>query len=240
MTAAVYVVGGPATDDREDLRHSLRSLANTPVDEVWIVGDVPSWVRNVHALPLEPQPEKFANQRASLTAVVNDPELPETFTLFNDDHFVVEPLDLLPAFHLGHWNAYMARQLRQGQNPMNTWWRGVCETADWMCTQGHPNPRVYEAHTPLTFNKAKLAEVLEAYPQDRRFCVGMTYDLTGAGGTGFRGINVKCKTDDEYRLKTGIAPRTPFLSSTDDPFQRGLIGAHIRGMFPDPSPFERT
>lgn len=240
MFAAVYVVGGPAFDERSDLRHSLRSLANTPVTDVWLVGDVPEWATDVRAIRLEPQPEKFANQRASLTAAVNDPDLPDTFVLLNDDHFVVSPVDPMPMFHLGPWSRYQARQLRQGQNPANTWWAGVCQTAEWMQSRGHADPLIYEAHTPLMFDKRRLRAALEEFPQDRRFCVGVTYDMTGAGGVGFRGINVKCKTDAEFHAKAGVGTHTPYLSSTDEPFRSGLIGSHVRRMFPDPSRFERA
>ena len=73
-TDLVWIVGGPG--DREDLRYSLRSVAaNLRLDyrDVWVVGDPPGWFGGAK-MPLEPHPEKFTNQRRSLTAYVNHPD----------------------------------------------------------------------------------------------------------------------------------------------------------------------
>lgn len=231
----VYVV---RPGENEELRYSLRSLAaNLPHGRVFIVGSVEPWLQNVVAVELPPLNDKFANQRQSLEAAVARPDLSDPFILFNDDHFVITPLETVEILHLGPWPEYRDREMERGTTLANSWWRSVYATAVWMGEQGHPSATSCEAHTPLLFSKARLADVLARYPRDRGFCVGMTYDLTGAGGSGRRGTNVKCETGRDFRMKLG---KEPYLSSNDGPWAEGVVATYVKRLFPEPSCYERA
>lgn len=232
----VYVVR--PGDDNEELRYSLRSVAkNAPHRKVWIVGTVPTWVRNVEALPLEPHPEKFANQRQSLEAACLRDELSDRFVLMNDDHFVIEKLTEWPTFHLGPSSAFINQHLESGRI-RNTWVKAVRATAIWMDEQGHGDVLAYEAHVPLLFDKNLLAEMLAAYPGGRYMTVGEMYAVAGAGGVGELVGNAKVKTDEEFDAK--LALDMPFLSTNEDSFEHLLVGDYIRTLFPTPSMYEEA
>lgn len=230
MTAAVYVLGGPTSDDRDDFRHSLRSIAANAHDvtEVWAVGDVPDWFAGT-TMRLPPLDEKFANQRQSLTRLANYPGAPERFMLFNDDMFVTEPVESpLPVFHLGNAHKFLANR-----NQHNTWVKAVRATAEWVGSMDLP---LYEAHVPLTFDTAALRDLLNTYPADRPFAVGPTYCKAGAGGEGVNAGNAKCKDTD--RLTEKLALPMPYLSGNPESWA-GVLGDYIRSLFSEPCRWER-
>lgn len=234
----VYVVGGPG--DREDLRYSLRSVeANLKVDyrDVWVVGDVPDWFTGAK-MPLEPHPEKFCNQRQSITAYVNHPDAAATFALFNDDMFLVEPNDLPCCRNLrplSTWAKVHRDALETTVHGWDCWQCSIIDTAEWTEQQTGADPYLYECHTPLIFDTGKLQDAVNAYPANRRFVVGELYPIAGAGGEGEHCGNAKAKTDQSFPEK--LANPMPYLSASPDSWA-GALGAHIRREFPNPSRFE--
>lgn len=245
VTAAVWIVGGPAEADRSDLRYSLRSVAaHAPtITEAWVIGDVPAWFTGTR-MPLEPLPGKFANQRQSLTRFANHPGAPEVFWLFNDDMIVTEPTADLPIVR-GHAQTGM-QWASDHRNKVSS--KGVCvtdcyqcavaETAAWTHEQTGTDPHIYEAHSPLLFDTTKLRDVLAAYPDDRPFAVGEVYPIAGAGGPGRTAGNAKVKKNDPEVLAAKLANPSPYLSSSPESWA-GVVGGWVRPRFPDPSRWER-
>lgn len=232
----VYVVR--PGDDNEELRYSLRSVStNAPHRKVWIVGTVPGWLRNVEGIPLEPHPEKFANQRQSLAAACAHPDVSEVFVLMNDDHFVTEKITTWPTIHLGVTSEYLQRRL-EGGRIRNTWLKAVRDTAEWMAEQGHGDVLCYEAHVPLLFNKQALGDLITSYPAGRYMVAGELYAVAGAGGVGAQGLNVKVKTDEEFAEKRDQS--APFISTNEDTFAHLAVGEYIRSLFPTPSKYEEA
>lgn len=239
MTAAVWIVGGPTTDNRDDLRHSLRSVAtNAPdITEAWVVGDVPDWFTGTR-LPLTPRAEKYDNQRASLTAFVNYPGAPHRFVLMNDDMFITEPTTgPLPTCRLGKVSEELDHWLGPGKRTSgNTWHKALMATAAWMDDLGHGDILCYEAHTPLHFNTSRLAELLNAYPIAQRVLAGELYAYAGDGGEGVDRGNAKVRGDDNLQAK--LAQPMPYLSGNPESWD-GALGKMIRDMFPRPCRWER-
>jgi hypothetical protein len=236
MVAAMYVVGGEG--DREDLRYSLRSLnANAmAIDEVWIVGDVPSWAAAAR-MPYPPLFSKFPNQRQSIERFVNAPGAPEQFYLFNDDMFVIELVDgPLPVCHNRHPASKWAADERKRRS-LNSWHRAVIATAEWTAERLGTDPWIYECHTPLLFDTATLRDLLDEYPADRPFAAGELYPLAGIGGEGTFCGNAKCGRDDKLAAK--LASPMPYLSASPDTWD-GELGDYIRELFPNQCFWERS
>jgi hypothetical protein len=232
MTTAVYYVGGPDPDDRDELRHSLRSIeAHAPfIDEVYVVGDVPDWFTGVK-VPLEPQPEKFANARQSITRFVNLPAAPAEFVLFMDDVMVTEPIDRIPICHLGPARNYSAYKTGTG-----TYARAVRQTTDWLHTHGHPDPLGYLGHTPVPLDTAKVRDFLDDYPADQLLEPFLLYVAAGTAGPGRRTGNAKCAKADNFKHKLSLD--IPFISSNPDSWGSEL-GEWVRSEFTTPSRWER-
>lgn len=235
----VYVVR--PGDDNEELRWSLRSVAaNAPHRNVWIVGTVPTWVRNIKGLPLVPQPDKFANQRQSLHAIAAHPEISDPFVLFNDDMFVMEPIKEWRTWNLDTIEEHWGGPIGNVDADDNEWLHAVWHTYKWMGEQGHPNPLYYENHTPLLYDKTKLADVLSRYPAGKPFVVNGTYAITGAGGEGEWGANAKLAYEGARSLIASLSLGMPYLSTEDESFRLEVLGEHIRATFPDPGPYEEA
>lgn len=232
MTAAVYLVGG--NRDHEELRYSLRSLANAPaITQVWILGVVPEWVKGARRVELDPAPEKFANHRQSLEAFCATKGAPREFYLMNEDHYIIEHVEgPLPTFHLGPTSEYFARTWRD----RNTWFRAVKNTADWLAERGHGDVNCYEAHTPLLFDRVKLGRMLTEYPRDISLAAGTLYVEARAGDVGVNVGNAKVKVDDDLHAK--LDQPMPYLSGNPESFN-GAVGDLLRDMFPHKSRWEQ-
>ena len=231
------------TTDDEALSYSLRSLdkhARGIYGRVWIVGDLPEWATGVEHIPHEHLRGRQDDIRAKWTLVAGHPEVSSVFLLMNDDMWLMRRVRRFEAFHMGPTSVYLDRLERDGDR-YRTWRSHVRATADWMAEQGYPDPLVRQGHRPALFDKAKVAEVLDAYPADRPLELLGTYDLTGAGGVGVRAGNAKIVTSEHFHAKTApdVLAVQPWLSASDEAFSDGLIGGYIRASFPTPSRYER-
>jgi hypothetical protein len=92
------------------LRFSLRSLANLPHGRVFVAGHCPSWVRNITAIPVRKLPSKLNTIENNIKVALKHPELGERCVYFNDDFYVMEPIDEVPITHGGPVSGYKGRQ----------------------------------------------------------------------------------------------------------------------------------
>lgn len=235
----VYVVR--PGDDNEELRYSLRSVAkHTPHRNIWIVGTIPSWTRAVKGLPLVPVPNKFGNQRQSLHAIAAHPGISDPFVLFNDDMFVMEPITEWLTWNLDTIEDHYGGPIGNVDRESNEWLHAVWSTYKWMQGEGHPDPLYYENHTPLLYDKGKLAGVLARYPHDRPFVVNGTYPITGAGGEGRWGANAKLAYEGALDMFASLSLGMPYVSTEDVSFTHQALGGFIRSTFPDPCKYEEA
>lgn len=230
------------TDDCEELRYSLRSVhTNAPglYGRIWVLTNdtPPDWLTGVQVLPCGDGGTKAQDVRSKIAAACAHSDVSPTFLLMCDDFFLVDPITEWEPFHMGPTSAYVARWRAEGASA--GWLRAVTETADWMLEQGHGDILTRQGHRPLLWDKVRLAEALATYPAGRPLDVNGLYDIAGAGGVGRRGMNSKIKHDAaEFHRKT-TKRNIPWLSSNNTSFAEGMVGGYIRGLFREPSPFER-
>lgn len=224
----VYIVGPDG--DHEDLRYSLRSLANVDHERVWIVGHKPGWVVNVEHIPTVQDGSPFVNSTRNVLAAC---ERLDRFALFNDDFFALCPT-VVPNWHLGPvtvsgTNLDRVRRQRSYRS-------GMAATVWLLGEWGYPAPYSYEVHAPMWVNSRWMVRVLEAaapagiHALHKRTLYG---NVVGVGGQ---------QVDDP---KIGDTARTwadgqPWVSTSDQSFDRGAVGRRIRALFPDPSRYEET
>lgn len=210
-----------------ELRYSLRSLVNVPHGTVWMAGHRPHWVsRTVRHIRVAPRHPKAQSSNANLRAACDHPEVGEDFLLFNDDFFVVKPVKGVPALHCGTVGEHMGQ--------MGGGYRRAAEgTRDLLVSWGHPDPLSYELHLPMPLLKPAMAELLEwakgTWCLHHRTLYG---NVVGIGGR--RTEDVKVYDRDQV-----LFPPGPFVS-TDDRSWQGRVGAWVRSLFPDPSPYEEA
>lgn len=216
----------------EELRFSLRSLRNLPdVGTVWIIGDMPKWVRGVKMIDGgNPTKNPHANVYRNVLLAMQHDGLPEDVVIFNDDFFVTEPVDSLPVGYRStlaeHLNLPMLR------TSTKSWWKeSLVMTQACLHAQEIDDPLSYELHIPFPVKRSLMRATLEQFQR-----------VTPDNPPQWRSLYGNLHPDPSaQRLKDGKQFRPgvlqyPFMSTTD------LSWRHYRAamlkLFPDPSPYE--
>ncbi|MGW5122974.1 hypothetical protein ACWEQ7_02735 [Streptomyces sp. NPDC004069] len=224
----VYVV--KPGDDNEELRYSLRSLAaHLPHERVWLAGHRPAWVSDeVGHIPVAQKGSRFRNSTGNLHAACEHPDVAEHFVYFNDDFFLMQPLDQVPVLHRGDVREVIAA------TPHSQYRVGAMQTLAVMRRIGldGDGPLLsYELHLPMPMSKAHMLKVLLAGAS-----VPALHKRTLYGN--FHHIGGDQVTDVKIKGPYDPGPDGPFLSTTEASFERGAVGERIRAAFPEPCRYE--
>lgn len=228
MTDVVYVAG--PWDRNEELRYSLRSLAaHLPHGRVWVAGHRPPWLAGtVGHIQVPPAQSRFESSTANLRAACEHPEVSEEFVYFNDDFFVMEPVEGVPVMHRGP----LADVIEGTRSSLYR--RGAQATGLLMERLGlaDDGPLLsYELHVPLPVTKAGMLAAMKAgrgLPVlHKRTLYGNLHRLGGE-----QLLDVKVTGPDDP------GPGGPWLSTSDASFEQGAVGERIRAAFPEPCRYE--
>lgn len=227
----VYIVG-PNTAGGE-LRHSLRSLENVEHGDVWIVGELPAWARNVNHIPTRQTESRFRNSTANLRAACEHPDVPQLFTFWNDDFYALRPT------HVPNWHRGEVTDVRRvNPNRIRRQARhadGLAATAWLLRRWGHDKILNYELHVPLVVNAELMLEALDAAAPaniealHKRTLYGNLVEL---GGRKHDDVKI---ADHRRTFPTGAH----WGSTHDGSFSRGRVGQQLREMFPTPCRYEQ-
>lgn len=226
-------------DDNEELRYSLRSLANLDsVRQVWVFGGAPSWLRHteVRHVPVAQTARKHENTWANWTAIAGFREICD-FIYMNDDMYILTPTDRIPVGHAGPiapWidTANVATQTRMA-NTLTALRanRSLRDDATFLA---------YELHIPMVINRHLMREAMvygnnwlsrhgsHTVPLCKRSLYG---NIAGIGGVRMADVKLRHKEDR-------IPPGARFASTLDGSFKYGLVGRQLRARFDRPSPYE--
>lgn len=218
----VYVVR--PGEKNEELRYSLRSLRNLPHGKVWIAGYCPSWVTGVGAIPVSTRPGGHRSAKANLTAACEHPEVSESFVYFNDDFFVMQPMDKVPVMHRGP-----VSDLVGNTQMLNAYTRASRLTLEILRSKGIAEPLMYDLHAPMTVTKHGMLEALALCSSQMIQERTMYGNLNSVGGELAR--NHKVRTQKGWQS-------WPFVSTNDASFRGNPVGKFIRAAFPDQSEYE--
>lgn len=215
----------------EELRYALRTIAaNVPHRAVWIVGGKPNWCTGVEHLRHTQRSGKYQNVRNARRLAAEHPDISDTFMLWNDDIYAMEPVADLPRYHRGSVASVLAAfRLRVGESPYVL---GMAETKGYLEREGIETPLSYELHVPVALQKDRLLDVLDRGEAQLRLPHVRTLygNLHGEPGPKIDDVKV-------HSMESEI-PRGPWLSSSDDTFRYG-VGNVVRYLFGEPSRFER-
>lgn len=222
MTDVVYYVRNGKRN--EELRYSLRSLANLPHERVYIVGYTPPWVAGVTSIP-----GNLVHTGPQYTAVDNllracDAVDAERFVIFNDDFYVTEPIEAVPSWHAGPL-AQKAATTHSGYG------YAIKEALRQLNEMGHADPVAWTLHIPVLVVRKALATVLGGLiPRGRVLPEWRTMygNLTSQSG--------EQHADVKVRRRSESVPQGPLLSSLDGAFYRVL--PTLRSLFPEPCAYE--
>lgn len=216
MIDVVYVVR--PDEDNEELRYSLRSLANLPHDRVLMFGG-PSWVRHVERVPFD-DPGKWGALTDGMHLAA---ERLGRFVLMNDDFYIMRRAKTVPVMHRGPLDDH------HGSGPYSV---GRRTAYKFLVKMGIHHPMNYELHAPMAFKASKLQRCFDMMGglNPNGYVRSYYGNLCGIGGA---------FTDDfKYGLTPGWPPPRPFLSTEDGSFRYGYVGDMVRAAFPEPSVYE--
>lgn len=215
----------------EELRYSLRTVErNFPHRLVWFYGGRPRGLKPDHHVPITQNGStKWENTGMMLRAVAENEELSRKFILFNDDFFIMKPIDKYPYYHYGSLVDQIKR-IEAAHHGGSAYTMKLKNTLVELLKnrKGIVN---YELHVPFIFDREKLVELFEEYPAGlaTRTMYGNVYKVGG-----------KELVDPKlHSAAHGKVPDDPtFLSTDDAAFAFGQVGREIRKKFQGPSRFE--
>lgn len=227
----VYVVKDAVYN--EELKYSLRSIEkNFPYNRLWFYGGKPMrFSPDKQVIVNQKGPTKWDNVRDMLKVIAENEEITEDFVFFNDDFFVMKPVKSLPAYKYQTMDSLCDWIDEQNGGRPAQYALNIREVARELEKEGLPTYN-FILHLPIVFNRKKLLQALERFPD--------TKSPRSVYGNMFLTKKAKIHEDVKiFRVKELPPEDADYISTDDNTFRNGLVGAYIRSKFPDKSRFER-
>lgn len=215
--------------DTDELKYSLRSVEeNFPIRKVWFVGGQPKGFQNVVRL----QHEQIGNCkweliRSSMWKAVNAEDLTEEFFLFNDDFFVMKPVDT-DSF-VNFVDGTLSRRIDElhAEKGMNPYCRTLFKLEQELRTMKEPTMN-FDVHLPMLLNIEQVkATLYKCSSPQMRSAIGNLNRLPFVVHNDVKVYDLESVPVDET-----------YLSTNDDTFNKGKVGKYIRETFATKSRFE--
>ena len=215
--------------DPEELRYSLRSVEkNFPHRKVWFVGGQPKGFKPDGKIDHKQiGKSKWELIKSSMWEVINNEEITDDFFWFNDDFFIMKPIDT--SKFINFVDGTLERRIDElhkesGFNPYTrTLYKAEQELRSMRCPTMN-----YDVHLPMLFNKVLAEHSINrcSSPQMR--------SIYG----NFNRIPYVVRPDSKiYDLET-VPVDDEYISTNDNTFKNGKVGEFIRDTFDKPSRFE--
>ena len=166
-TDVVYPIGKGSSWKNNELRFSLRSLEKYGINvgKLFIVGELPNFLSGEDITHIKaddrfnPQVNADGNIIEKVLAACADSRLSEDFLFINDDHVLLEPVDLMtiPNFHKGDMNTFHDNYWN-----LNYWRKRLKRTRDILNEKGLPALH-YDCHTPILINRKAFVEMISHF-----------------------------------------------------------------------------
>lgn len=223
----IYIL--KADIDTEELKYSLRSVEkNFPINRVWFVGGQPEGLEPDIRLKHDQVGNcKWEMIRSSMWKAVSDERLSEDFFLFNDDFFVMEPVDT-DSFR-NFVDGTLERRIDElhSESGMNAYTRTLFKLEQELKTMHEPTMN-FDVHLPMLLNKEQVRSTLyKCSSPQMRSAIGNINRLPFV-------IHPDVKV---YDLES-VPVNETYLSTNDDTFKKGNVGKYIRETFTTKSRFE--
>lgn len=152
MIDLVYLLGNGSKWDNNELRYSLRSVEKhfTNVGKVWVVGEMPMWLRNATQIPYRELPNQAAiNIAGKIFRVAQHFAVSTEFMLMSDDYFILRDFDAerFPLYHQG-WLADQIKEL-----PKSNYYKAVLENTVVYLKKNSLQTVNYNVHMPMIMDK---------------------------------------------------------------------------------------
>ena len=217
------------TPHNEEFRYSLRSVdKNMPHKRVWVFGGCPlNIVPDVRVKVAQTGRTKWDRVRNMYRMVCENKEITDDFIMFHDDFFVMQPTSHIIPLHRctldGHIEILEPRKPTEYSRLLRK-----CRA-----TLGGDNLLSYELHTPFIFNKQKLLDILERYPDlhcNRTIYGNLYYSEVSKPHSDVKIFSIKPEFD--YKNSQFLSTDDPIVNINND------IWRWLQKQFPKKSEFE--
>ena len=213
----------------DELRYSLRSIEkNFPLARVWFFGGCPAGIEPDQYVNIRQRGlSKWMKSTGSLKAACKMEELSADFWLFNDDFFILEKVYALPYMYRGTLKDRVdgLRKKRRRSD-----YADQLERTAVLLERNGCDTRDYALHVPMLINKAKALEVFRVFPDCPMFR-SLYGNFWNVGGVQSKDVKI-------YDLQGEPAPGQQLVSTCDQSFKNGDVGAFIRSRFTDSCKWE--
>lgn len=220
--------------ENEELRYSLRSLKNLPHNRVYLFGGCPWWVNleTVHHVQvIQNKGNKWLNTSSLLKEIAYNKEITDDFIWFNDDFFVLKPLEELPYYHDRTLVSRVMDFAKISWNATNNGYCSRLKGATRALKFDNRNILNYELHVPIVFNKYKLRELFSKYPG-----IGAKRSLYG---NNFVENPIQRADVKIYNTRDIPGENWDLVSTSDISFMLGEVGKYIRKEFNKKGKYEQ-
>ena len=223
----VYILrNGIRTDE---IIYSLRSVEkNFPHGKIWIYGGKPEGIEPDEYVYYEQEGEnRYWKVRNTIEKICHNDNVSDQFWLFNDDFFILEPVDNIPLWADGTIEQRTERIRQKHNGRKSDYAQRLDKTAEHLREKELPT-MCYAVHVPMLVDRKVALEVLEAFPDDPMFrCLYGNW------------------VDDEPTIESDVKivekapmPKGVQLLSTDDQVWRRRTRESMQELFPSPSRWE--
>ena len=224
----VYIL--KASAPTEELRFSLRSIEkNMDHGKVWFYCGKPEGIEpDEHVPHVQTGGSKWERVRSSLIEVCRNEKISKQFWLFNDDFFVMRPMQKATNFHRGLLSDHI-KDIEHRHCGGTTAYTRNLRNCEMQLRDAGLTTLDYAIHVPMLVDRAKALEALQMFPRCPMFR-SIYGNYAKIGGEFIK----DCKTTDSERV---IDPADPFFSTSNKAFA-GSVLEQMRNLFPDPCRYE--
>lgn len=224
----VYILKAGTQPD--ELRYSLRSVdSNLEHRKVWFYGDKPKGlVPDEYVKHDQTGGTKWERVRSSLIEICKNDDITKQFWLFNDDFYVMQPVDKQFAYHRGLLHDHILDVEYRHGSAQTAYTRMLRKCEEQLKAAGLTTLD-YAIHVPMLIDRAKMLDVLEMFPRCPMFR-SLYGNYAKVGGEFIK----DCKTVDANKI---IDKDAPFFSTSNKSFA-GKVQKQIAERFPDVCRYE--
>lgn len=221
----------------EELRYSLRTVErNFPHASVVFAGGNPKRISPDRHITYNQGHgrTKWDNVSSMIRHICRDSRISAQFFLFNDDFFILKPVKTWTRNFYDGTLADLQNRIVKNNNDSISRYVERLQTGEELLREHGYGTKNFELHCPMKIDKNKMLALLDEFGEDapcKRSLYGNKY-FDDEGGIEMR--------DNKIALEVGVANSNDwFVSTLDKSFERGQIGRQIRGIFTEPSRFEK-
>lgn len=219
--------------NNEELRYSLRSVVkNFPHRNIWFYGGKPDWLVTDNYVYVNQWKNKWGNVRMMLECACNNEKISPDFYIFNDDFFIMNPVEDFQNMYNGDLFRYIYILEKQfginGSDYIIRLRKMINALLDY---NPHIELKNYAIHTPILVNKNDLLDTFQKFPNIIMYrCLYGNFKNIG----GVEHADFKVMRHDIDKINT------TYLSTSDNSFNKMNVGKLIRNEFQEPSKYERN